>query len=139
MKRFAIAKVSKSGKVGKFVLPVLTEHQEAVAFMGWCNLHPIAKNIFATQTGVRTSIRTAVKAKKEGMKAGIPDYFLDEPRGVWHGLRIELKRTKGGVLSTDQKLWRDYYNERNYCWRLCKGADEAIATIKEYLSVGNSA
>ena len=31
------------------------------------------------------------KAKATGMKKGVPDLFIYEPRGEYHGLAIELK------------------------------------------------
>ena len=137
MKRFAIAKVSKSGKVGKFVLPVPTEHAEQCAVIEWCNLHAIAKHIFAIPNGSNKSPAAAAKFKREGLRSGIPDLFLPVPRGVFCGLFLEMKRTKGSVTSKEQFIWLEYLNERGYKTEICKGADEAIATIKEYLTVGS--
>ena len=48
---------------------------------------------------------------------------------------IEMKRRKGGVLSSDQKDWiRALMEEGNEC-AVCAGADAAIETIKRYLGV----
>ena len=137
MKRFAIAKVSKSGKVGKFVLPVPTEHAEQCAVIEWCNLHAIAKHIFAIPNGSHKSPAAAAKFKREGLRSGIPDLFLPVPTATkdryYAGLFLELKRTKGSVTSKEQVAWIDFLRVSGYACYICRGADEAIATIKEYL------
>ncbi len=137
-----IAKVSASGKVGGFrqlakrpMKGCATESQEQIAVIDWCNMHPIAWRIFAVPNGAYKSIASAAKFKREGLRAGIPDLFLDVSRDSWHGLRIELKRTRGGTVSPEQKDWGKFYAEQGYYWCVCKGADEAIKVIKEYLEL----
>ena len=57
------------------------------------------------------------------------------PRGNYHGLYIELKRTKGGVISDAQKEWIEMLNGRGYLAVVAKGATEAIKVISDYLNV----
>lgn len=133
MKRFAIAKVSKSGKVGKFVLPVPTEHAEQCAVIEWCDQHPIAKHIFAIPNGSHKSPAAANKFKREGLRSGYPDLGLDVARRGYHGLRIELKRTKGSVTSDVQRIWGNFLRSQGYFWVLCFGAEDAISVIDWYL------
>ena len=130
----AIAKVSKSGKVGKFVLPVPTEHAEQCAVIEWCNLHPIAKHIFAIPNGSHKSPAAAIKFKREGLRSGVPDLFLPVPQNGFSGLFIEMKRTKGSVISKEQLAWFELLDKNCYSCFICRGADEAIEAIKSYLN-----
>jgi hypothetical protein len=44
--------------------------------------------------------------KAEAVKAGLPDICLPVPRGIWHGLYLELKKQEGSV-SRAQRRWLD--------------------------------
>jgi len=91
----------------------------------------------ASAGGMRTGMHTAKKMKATGYVKGFPDIFIYEPRGKYHGLAIELKRESGGTISPEQKLWRDNLKSRGYAAYICRGADEAIETIKQYMNEGN--
>jgi len=83
--------------------------------------------------GVRLSIGQAVKAKRCGMKKGHPDIALNVARKGYHGLFIELKKKKGGVVSRDQQEWLDRLSTQGYFAVVCRGYDAAVKTIKDYL------
>ena len=117
------------------VNPQATEYQEQVAVIDWCNHHPIAKHIFAITNGARVAIGQAVKLKRAGVRKGVPDLFLPVPRREDYGLFIELKRKKGGVISTEQKEWIKTLRGNGYAAVVCAGADEAITVIKNYLQL----
>jgi hypothetical protein len=87
----------------------------------------------ASAGGVRTSMRQAVMMKRTGYVKGFPDIFIYEPRDAFHGLAIEMKREKGGVVSLHQKEWHKKLTERRYFCAICKGFDEAKKVIDEYL------
>jgi hypothetical protein len=76
---------------------------------------------------------TAAKLKGEGVKPGIPDIFLPVPRGGFHGLYIELKRTKGGRPSEAQKDMIPRLREQGYRVEICKGFNAAADVIERYL------
>ena len=86
----------------------------------------------ASAGGVRTSIKQAIKMKATGYVSGVPDMAIYEPRGNYHGLFIELKRSKGGTTSPAQKEWIEQLNKRGYKAIVCKGAYEAIKAIEDY-------
>ena len=44
-----------------------------------------------------------------------------------------MKRVKGGVVSPEQKQWQQSLTDRSYKSVICKGADEAIKVIDDYL------
>lgn len=112
-----------------------TEHAEQVAVIAWCDAHRIAKHIFAIPNGAHKSGATAAKFKREGLRSGVPDLFLPEPRRGYHGLFIEMKRIKGSVTSEAQDDWLLYLASNKYCTQVAKGADEAIERIKWYLEI----
>lgn len=94
---------------------------------------PELELLFISLSGVRLTPGQRVKMKKQGMEPGDPDIRLDVPRGEYHGLRIELKRVKGGTVSDDQKRVIKMLQEQGYYVEVCKGHIEAINTILRYL------
>ena len=88
----------------------------------------------ASAGGMRTSYLQAIKMKRTGYVKGFPDLFIYEPRGEYHGLAIEMKKEKGGVASPEQKRWQEQLRNRGYASYICKGSEEAIKRIDEYLN-----
>lgn len=89
--------------------------------------------LYAIPNGGKRAIKTAIALKAQGVKAGVPDMCLPVARGAYHGLYIELKRQRGGTVSDNQKEWITALTEQGYKAEVCRGAEEAIGTIKEYL------
>jgi hypothetical protein len=87
----------------------------------------------ASAGGMRTSMRQAIKMKRTGYVKGVPDLQIFEPRGGYHGLLLEIK-TKKGVASLEQKVWRDLLTARGYKAEICKGTDQCIKVIDEYFN-----
>lgn len=96
--------------------------------------HPELELLNGSMNGVRLTIGQAVKAKKAGMKKGFPDINLPVPKGIYHGLYIELKIKSGGKVSKEQKWWKEKLTEQGYCSVICKGYDDAISVILWYLA-----
>ena len=86
--------------------------------------------LYAIPNGGKRAIKTAVALKKQGVKRGVPDMCLPVARGGYHGLYIELKRPKGGVVSETQKSWITALNTQGYKAIICHGAAEAIEQIR---------
>jgi len=72
----------------------------------------------ASAGGMRTSYLQAIKMKRTGYVKGFPDLFIYE----------------GGTASPEQKRWQEQLRNRNYCSYICKGSDQAIKVIDEYLN-----
>lgn len=73
------------------------------------------------------------QAKSVGLEKGAPDLLILEPRGGYHGLAIELKHPRGGVMDDAQRLWLRALRERGYL-AVCEcGSVAAVAVIKKYL------
>lgn len=94
---------------------------------------PELELMHAIPNGGKRDRVTAAKLKGEGVKPGIPDIFLPVPRGGFHGLYIELKRTKGGRPSEAQKDMIPRLREQGYRVEICKGFNAAADVIERYL------
>jgi VRR-NUC domain len=114
---------------------VPTEYQEQCDLIAWCDRHQDLRVclIYSHLNGMRTGLGTAIKAKRSGARNGIPDLFLPVPSNGYHGLYIELKRLKGGVVSAEQKAWGKQLKLLGYQWVLCRGCNEAKLEIAGYL------
>ena len=110
----------------------------------------------AESSGIRLTMGQAIKAKRQRSERGLPDLWILEARGDFHGLIIELKRDgespfkKDGTLkkatrkNTDGtkydhnqeqqdnilRLW-----QKGYCSCFCTGFDEAKDTIDSYMNL----
>lgn len=83
--------------------------------------------------GYRNPIE-AVKFKRMGVKAGVPDICIPLARKGYHGLYIELKRKSGGKLSEHQLYWRELLIKEGHAWFEAKGADHLKQIVMEYLN-----
>lgn len=120
----------------KKLLP--TEFEEQRDLFTWASMRPAwpeLKGLFAIPNGgYLLSKAAAGKLKAAGLKKGYPDIGLDVARGGYHGLRIELKRQRGGSVAPEQKEWHERLKEQGYCVHVCNGWQQAAAIIIEYLS-----
>ena len=118
-----------------------SEHHEQVALFDWAayqsNRYPELKMMFAVPNGGQRNIRVAMKLKKEGVKAGVPDIFLPIVRDGWHGLFIEMKVGKN-KCSLSQINWIAHLRSENYRVTVCYGFDEARRMIENYLGIKES-
>ena len=107
------------------------EEQKALAIfldmknLVWCHV---------PNGGQRNKI-VAYKLKLQGVKAGVPDVLIFTPpkKVECRGVAIELKRTKGGVVSKSQKEWMEKLTECGWVVEVCNGSGQAIDFL---LSIG---
>ena len=122
-----------------------TEHGEQTALFAWSALnikqYPQLKWLYAVPNGFFSTPGQKAKMKAEGLRDGVPDICLPYPRygtmelGLFIELKIEKRRNqKNGGCSEDQLEWLAYLNEAGYKAVVCYGWQEAVTTIKEYLS-----
>lgn len=108
---------------------IASEHQEQCCLVEWFRVKYPDVRIMAIPNGMRAKgIGAAVKAKKEGMSAGFPDLFIP----AWQ-LFIEMKKSKGGKVSIEQKDWLRYLQGCGYTCYVANGASEAIQLIGQFL------
>lgn len=116
-----------------------SEHDEQVAVIEWAEWEarqwPELRNLFAVPNAGQRHPAVGRKMRKEGLKRGVPDLFLDVPRGRYHGLRIEMK-VRPNTLTPEQQDWMTRLTDQGYYVAVCYGAEPAIRTIKAYLQLG---
>lgn len=107
---------------------MLSEHQEQCLFVEWFEKQFPTVRIMAIPNGIRTSIGAAVKAKKEGVRSGVPDTFIPAWK-MW----IEFKKEKGGTVSAAQKDWIAYLQGLGYTVYVARGFDNGKQQVIDYL------
>lgn len=101
-----------------------SEHIEQREFVSWFRQTHPGVRIFAIPNGEARSRAAAGRLKAEGVSAGVPDLFIPAWR-LW----IEMKRTKGGSVSAEQKEWIAYLQGCGYEAVVCKGCEEAKKVV----------
>jgi hypothetical protein len=98
--------------------------------------YPALALLLAVPNGGMRTKRTAGRLKAEGVKPGVPDLFLPaSSRDMsYAGLWIEMKRRRGGTVTAAQRWWHEELREECYRVEICRGADEAIAVLTEYVT-----
>ena len=81
----------------------------------------------------KTSIQAGARLKKKGVKSGVPDCLIFEPKGNFIGLAIELK-IKPNKPSKNQKEWMKNLTNKGWFCSVCYDIDDAINTIETYLN-----
>lgn len=126
---------NQSAAAKKRDCPLESEEQQTI--FKWAqameNKYPELAWLVAIPNGGLRNMPEAVRFKAEGVRKGFPDMILPVARGAYHSLAIELKRRKGGVVSPEQKAWLAALKEQGWSAVVCRGADEAITAITEYL------
>lgn len=121
---------------------VPTESVEQQTLFRWAKLnekrHPELQLLFHIPNEGKRSYVTGNRMRSEGLKKGVPDLFLPIPKGRFHGLFIEMKRIKGGKISSEQKAWIRSLNAVGYKAVVAFGWEEASKDIEEYLALGST-
>lgn len=103
-----------------------TEYEEQVIVVQYLTLkghkHTSIPNSTYTKSWNQKRKNTAM-----GLHAGFPDLVAIIDGNF---IAIEMKRTKGGVVSKEQKEWIEALQEAGVEARICKGATQAIKFIK---------
>jgi|TARA_Y100001951_G_scaffold91595_1_gene85706 hypothetical protein len=74
------------------------------------------------------------RAKQTGYLRGVSDLLIFEPRGIYSGLFIELKRNKKCYPTKEQKEFILKAKSRGYYAVCAKGFDECKEIIDNYLN-----
>ena len=109
---------------------VPTEHEEQRELVAWFRRQYEGVRIFAIPNGGARSMATAGRLKVEGVSAGVPDLFIPAWR-LW----VEMKRTKGGSVSAEQRDWIAYLEGCGYTCMVAKGADQAKEKILGFVPI----
>lgn len=113
-----------------------SEDQEQAALMQWVEImqrrYPELQMLFHVPNEGKRTKATAGKLKTMGLKAGVPDIYLDYPAGKYHGLRIELKVEKNKPTK-EQDKWLKNLQIIGYFAAVCYGAAQAERLIEDYI------
>ena len=74
------------------------------------------------------------RLNKEGLKAGVPDLFLALPRGIYHGVFIEIKYDSDRLRKVQADMIRDLESE-NYKCIIVRSLEEFIEEINSYMRI----
>lgn len=114
-----------------------SEHAEQCALFEWWNYQApkeIRNLLFAIPNGGARDKVTGARLKAEGVRRGIPDMFLAMPKNGKAGLWIELKRSQGGIVSSEQAAMVSALLMQGYEAVICKGWLQAKDFIQRYLN-----
>lgn len=117
------------------------ERQEQAAVVEWwayaCRHWKLTPDdlLHIPNEGTGSAVRGKIQ-KQQGLRPGCPDLMLTAAVGPYHGLFVEMKRTRRGVPSAEQRVFHARLQERGYAVHVCYGADEARLAIKTYLNGG---
>ena len=111
-----------------------SEKAEQAAFVRWLQLRNIPHVAHMTGVNLYGNFALINTLKQVGcLIPGIPDLFIPVPKDGKHGIWIEMKKEKGGVVSPEQREWLEARAADGYATAVCHGADEAIKIIQDYL------
>lgn len=99
----------------------------------WGRKLGIQSEIAAVPNSAPGSRTAAAYFRSEGLRAGYPDAILDVPVAPYHGLRVEMKRLRGGEVDADQEKWHERLRRRGYAVIVPAGHKQAMAMIEAYL------
>src|SRR5680860_913206 len=111
--------------------PIPTEDQEQAALVQYCDAKHYPRFRIPNETFTK-SWKQKNKNKVMGVSPGVPDLGVIVNNRL---IFIELKRSKGGVVSEYQKEWITHLERANVPVRVCRGFYEAKAFIDEIASL----
>ena len=105
-----------------------SEHSEQAGLVMWFRTKFPTVLIYAVPNGEKRAMSVAVRLKAEGVVSGVPDLHVPQ----W-GLWIEMKRTRGGVVSPAQRDMIEYLEGIGDTVFVPKGAREASVLILDFV------
>lgn len=114
------------------------EQQKVIEWAMYRSLeYPELRLLHHVPNGGSRNRAEAVKLKRMGVKAGVPDLVLPVPCGGYAGLYIEMKVGKNKPTEK-QKEWMEQLKRYGHKVEVCYSGDEAIKTIEKYIQSGET-
>ena len=105
-----------------------SESDEQIGFVSWFEAQFPGVRIFHIPNGGHRAMSVAKKMKAEGVRSGVPDLYIPAWK-IW----VEMKRTTGGRLSSDQKDWIEYLSGIGDEVIVANGATDASRQLLQVL------
>lgn len=112
--------------------PTMREHAIQVSVVTWFRLQYPSGLIFAIPNGAYCGVKQARKLKAEGMTKGYPDLCIPMARKGYHGLFIEMKNGKKGVVSGEQHDMMIRLKQEGYQCAVCRSLDDFMNIVNDY-------
>ena len=121
------------------------EHNSQVELFQWASIMegqiPALKNMYANTNAQKfgdasniRKMRTIIRLREEGQRAGIPDITLAFPHGGFHGMYLEMKAGRNKT-SPAQNEWIARLQQAGYMCVVAYSFEEAKREILAYLEV----
>jgi len=115
-------------------------HPEAISqrsvILWWAYSHKVLgipeHLLFSVPNGGYRHPFEAKLLREEGMRSGVADLILLVPRGIYHGMALEMK-SQEGRLSPEQKEWAAAATSQGYLCVVAYSTEEAIKFLTDYL------
>lgn len=114
-----------------------TEHNLQVQCVHWFKLQYPKCLIASSLNGAKRNIRDGSRLRAAGMLKGFPDLFVCEPKGIFHGLFIEMK-SKNGQMTKEQKEIAQKLQAKGYATAICKNFETFVNLVKVYMQLEDS-
>ena len=113
-----------------------TEQMAVISWARWnAQTYPELKWLHHCPNGGSRNRLEAAKLKQMGVKAGVSDLCLPYPKGIYHGLYIEMKYGNNRVQETQREFISDMAAAGHYVC-VCYSAADAIGVLAEYCHLG---
>ena len=111
----------------------VSEHDLQVVCVRWARLQYPKLIVFAIPNGAWCGYKQGRKLVAEGMQKGIPDLCIALPRKGYHGLFIEMKAGKRGVVRDEQTEMMIKLKEAGYCCAVCRSFEQFQSIVDNYI------
>ena len=118
----------------------MSESEQQQMVVSWFRMQYPKEIIFAipngSMLGGQNRFKLATKYRKEGLLPGVSDLFIACPKGVYHGMFIEMK-DKGKTyssVSNEQKFFLESAISKGYLCGWAPGFDSAKEKIEDYMN-----
>jgi hypothetical protein len=79
--------------------------------------------------------KVGAQLRRQGANAGFPDWILPIKNSAYGGLAIEQKFGRG-VLSPEQKEFRELLTENGICWVESRTVEQTLSLVEAHLMLG---
>ena len=101
------------------------------ACVRWFRYQYPTRIIYAIPNGGKRKFTTGSILRAEGLLSGVPDLFIAEPMGDFHGMYIEMKKGSGKQTPAQMDMEEKLIN-RGYLCSVCRTFEEFEMEVSSY-------